>query len=127
MIGKESTSDRGVRKLLVWQKAHQLALLIYRLAEKFPRREMFGLTSQLCRVVVSVPANIAEGYAAGGGGQFKRYLNVAQGSLAEVEYYLILAKDLNYLSSDIYQESESLRSEVGFLLHRLIKSVDQKA
>jgi len=126
MVKNQDRGEKGFRKLLVWQKAHQLALAVYRIAKKFPKREVFGLTSQLCRAVVSVPANIAEGYASGGEGQLKRHLNIAQGSLAEVEYYLILAKDLNYLSSDVYQEFESLRSEVGFLLHRLIKSIDQK-
>ena len=125
MIEKTDRSEKGFRKLLVWQRAHQLALLVYRLAEKFPKREMFGLTSQLCRAVVSVPANIAEGYASGGEGILKRHLNIAQGSLAEVEYFLILARDLNYLSAEACQEVESLRGEVGFLLHRFILSIDK--
>ncbi len=84
---------------------------------------MFGLTSQLQRAAVSVPANVAEGYGAGSGGQFGRYLNISQGSLAEVEYYLILAQDLEYISAEDYRQAESLRTEVGYLLSRLIAKV----
>lgn len=76
--------------------------------------------------MVSVPANIVEGYAAGGKGQFKRYLDIAQGSLAEVEYYLILALDLKYITQVEYDKAESLRAETGFLLHRLIESLNRK-
>jgi four helix bundle protein len=79
-------TEKGFRKLLVWQKAHQLVMLVYKFTENFPKSELFGLTSQIRRAVVSVTANIAEGYAAGGKGQFSRFLNIAQGSLAEVEY-----------------------------------------
>jgi four helix bundle protein len=119
-------TEKGFRKLFVWQKAHQLVLLIYKLSESFPKSEMFGLTSQLRRAAVSVPANMAEGYAAGGKGQFGRFLNIAQGSLAEVEYYLILSQDLKYITPTQYQETESLRGETGFLLHRLIQSSEKK-
>ena len=118
--------EKGFRKLLVWQKTHQLVLLIYKLSESFPKSEMFGLTSQMRRAAVSVPANIAEGYASGGKGQFGRFLNIAQGSLAEVEYYLILSQDLNYITAAQYQETEALRGETGFLLHRLIQSLEKK-
>jgi four helix bundle protein len=119
----EKKTEKGFRKLLVWKRAHQLVLLIYKFTESFPKSELFGLTSQIRRAAVSVPANIAEGYAAGGKGQFARFLNISQGSLAEVEYYLILSTDLNYVSDEQYQEAETLRGEVGFLLHRLIQSL----
>jgi four helix bundle protein len=126
MTEKTDRSGKGFRKLIVWQRAHQLVLQVYKFTEKFPKHEVFGLTSQLRRAVVSVPANVAEGYAAGGKGQFKRYLDIAQGSLAEVEYYLILAQDLTYITSSQYEQAESLRAETGFLLHRLIESLDRK-
>lgn len=126
MADKTDRTGKGFRKLLVWQKAHQLVLLTYKTTEKFPKHEMFGLTSQLRRAIVSVPANIAEGYAAGGKGQFGRYLDIAQGSLAEVEYYLILAHDLNYFTQAECEQAESLRAETGFLLHRLIESLNRK-
>jgi len=126
MVEKSEKIEKGFRKLIVWQKAHQLVLLIYKLSEKFPKHEMFGLTSQMRRTIVSVPANMAEGYAAGGKGQFGRFLDIAQGSLAEVEYYLILTLDLKYINQSEYDQAESLRSETGFLLHRLIESLHRK-
>ncbi len=78
--------DKGFRKLLVWQRAHELVLFIYKTTEKFPKSEMFALTSQVRRAVVSIPANIAEGQGAGTKPQFARYLDIAKGSLSEVEY-----------------------------------------
>jgi four helix bundle protein len=125
MVVKNTKTEKGFRKLLVWQKAHQWVLLIYKLTENFPKHELFGLTSQMRRAAVSVAANMAEGYAAGGKGQFRRYLDIAQGSLAEVEYYLILALDLQYIAKTQYEEAESLRAETGFLLHRLLESLNR--
>lgn len=126
MSEKIDRTGKGIHKLIVWQRAHQLVLQVYKLTEKFPKNEMFGLTSQLRRAMVSVPANVAEGYAAGGKGQFKRYLDIEQGSLAEAEYYLILAQDLNYITPSQYEQAETLRAETGFLLHRLIESLNRK-
>jgi four helix bundle protein len=123
MAEKTDRTDKGFRKLIVWQKAHQLAMLVYRLTGDFPKSEMFGLTAQMRRAAVSVPANIAEGRGAGSGGQFGRFLGIAQGSLTEVEYYLILSRDLDYVTGEKYQEAESLRAEVGFLLYRLMQKV----
>jgi four helix bundle protein len=79
---------------LVWQKAHQLALAIYRLTASFPKQEMFGLTCQMQRAAVSVAANIAEGFKRRGKPDKARLLNIAQGSLEESRYYLIQAEDL---------------------------------
>ena len=126
MVIKDAKTEKGFRKLIVWQRAHQWVLLIYKLTEKLPKHEMFGLMSQMRRAAVSVAANMAEGYAAGGKSQFGRYLDIAQGSLAEVEYYLILALDLKYITQAEYDQTESLRAETGFLLHRLIESLDRK-
>ncbi len=126
MVVNEVRTEKGFRKLIVWQRAHQWVLLIYKLTEKFPKHEMFGLVSQMRRAAVSVAANMAEGYAAGGKGQFGRYLDIAQGSLAEVEYYLILALDLKYITQAEYEQTESLRAETGYLLYRLIESLDRK-
>lgn len=77
--------------LLVWQKAHAWVLGVYRFSEGFPKQEMFGLTSQLRRAAVSVPANIAEGFRKRGDADKARFYNIAQGSLEECRYYLILA------------------------------------
>jgi four helix bundle protein len=87
---------RSFRDLLVWQKAHEFVLGVYDRTEGFPKREMFGLTQQLRRAVVSVPANIAEGFKKQGTWDTLRFLNIAQGSLEECRYYLILSGDLGY-------------------------------
>jgi four helix bundle protein len=87
---------KSFEQLIVWQKAHQLVLGIYRFTESFPRQEIYGLTSQLRRAAVSIPANIAEGFKKRSRADKARFLNIAQASLEECRYYLILAKDLNY-------------------------------
>ena len=87
--------------LVVWQKAHQFVLSAYRLSEDFPRKEVYGLTSQLRRAAVSIPANIAEGFRKRGRADKARFMNIAQGSLEECRYYLILARDLGYADSSV--------------------------
>jgi four helix bundle protein len=87
---------RSFEDLIVWQKAHQFVLDVYRLTETFPRREIFGLSSQFRRAAVSIPANVAEGFKKRGKLDKVRFLNIAQGSLEECRYYLILSRDLGY-------------------------------
>lgn len=84
--------------LVVWQKAHRLVLGVYQITHAFPRHELYGLTSQLRRSAVSIPANIAEGFKKTGQQGKTRYWNIAQGSLEEVRYDLTLARDLGYVS-----------------------------
>lgn len=86
--------------LIVWQKGHQLVLKIYKYADNFPDKEIYCLVPQLRRAVISVPANIAEGFKKKGKADKVRFLNIAQGSLEEVRYYLILAADLGYGNSE---------------------------
>ena len=93
---QNSGPARRVEDLVVWQKSHQLVLETYRASARFPASERYGLTCQLRRAAVSVPANIAEGFRRHGRADKARLLNIAQGSLAEAEYYLILATDLGY-------------------------------
>ena len=90
------TPSRSFQDLQVWQKAHRWVLNIYHLSAKFPREEMFGLSSQLRRAAVSVPANIAEGFVKRGQADKIRFYNISQGSLEEARYYLILVRDLGY-------------------------------
>lgn len=85
---------RTFRDLLIWQRAHQFVLGVYKETQKFPSDERYGLTRQLRRSAVSIPANIAEGFVKRGIADKLRYLNIAQGSLEESRYYLILAADL---------------------------------
>jgi four helix bundle protein len=80
----------------VWKKSHAWVLAVYRLTDQFPKHEMFGLTSQLRRAAVSIPANFAEGFKKKGRADKARFYNIAQGSLEECRYYMILARDLGY-------------------------------
>ncbi|MHC4883138.1 MAG: four helix bundle protein [Planctomycetota bacterium] len=86
--------------LIVWQKAHALVLLIYSLTKKFPKSELFGITSQLQRSAVSIPANIAKGFKKRTNPDKARYLNIAQASLEETRYYLILVDDLEFCQTE---------------------------
>ena len=104
--------------LLVWKKAHGLVLSIYQVTRSFPKEEMYGLASQIRRAAVSVPGNIAEGFKRKGKLDKLRYLNIAQGSLEECRYYLILAKDLGYsetqnIVSDLEDVSRLLEGYTG--------------
>jgi len=87
---------KSFQDLIVWQKAHQFVLSTYRFSSGFPKPEVYGLTSQLRRAAISIPANIAEGFKKRTSPDKLRFLNIAQGSLEECRYYLILAKDLEY-------------------------------
>lgn len=126
MVRGGDERKKGFRKLIVWQRAHELVQMVYDATKSFPNYERFGLVSQMQRAVVSVPANIVEGYALDTSAQFARHLFIAQGSLAEVEYYLILATDLEYLTQEEYDLLEAKRIEVAYLLSRLITSVKSK-
>jgi len=87
---------KGFQDLVVWRKAHEMVLATYRVTETFPKHELYGLTAQLRRSAVSVPANIAEGFRKRGRADKARFLNIAEGSLEETRYYFILATDLRY-------------------------------
>jgi four helix bundle protein len=100
---------KNFRDLQVWQKGHQLALLVYRATKAFPRDEIYGLTSQMRRASSSVPANIAEGCGRGGDAELNRFLRIAMGSASELEYHVVLARDLSYVDGAAYaQLSESV-------------------
>lgn len=112
---------KSFRDLVVWQKAHQLALGVYRMTKSFPKEELYGSTSQVKRSSVSVAANIAEGFKKKGKADKLRFFNIAQGSLSETEYYLILAKDLEYYNTDLLIENAV---EVGRLLESYMSAFD---
>jgi four helix bundle protein len=115
---------KAFRKLIVWQRAHELTLMIYKTTGKFPQHEMFGLTSQMRRSAVSVEANIAEGYALGTGPNYLRHLNISVGSLAETESHIEIAHDLGYMSDTTYENLTDKAREVGYLLSRLKTSIE---
>ena len=95
MVGRIPSTKR-FQDLVVWQNAHQLVLAIYPLSQEFPKEELYGLTNQLRRAAVSIPANIAEGFKKISQKDKVRFYNIAQGSLEECRYYLTLAQDLGY-------------------------------
>ena len=100
---------KSFEDLIVWQKAHQFVLGVYQFTENFPAKELYGLTSQLRRAAVSIPANIAEGFKKRGKPDKVRFLNIAQGSLEECRYYLILSGDLQYGNSrELIQQLEEV-------------------
>jgi four helix bundle protein len=107
--------------LEVWKKAHQLVLDIYQITKNFPSEERFGLIPQMRRSVVSIPANIAEGFKKRTSRDKSNFYNIAQGSLEELHYYLILSKDLKYLGDN----AKLLKNvdEIGRMLNGLIKSM----
>lgn len=111
------------KELKVWQKAHQLALDAYQMTSRFPREEMFGLTSQIRRAAVSIAANIAEGRSRGGDGDFKRFLQIAQGSAAELDYELLLARELHYITPEQHAGIQSQVEEARRMLNRFIQTL----
>ena len=116
---------KAFRKLIVWQRAHELTLLMYKASEKFPKHEMFGLTSQIRCAVVSIESNIAEGYALGTAPNYLRHLNISVGSLAEVECQTEIAHDLKYLPDEkTYDKLTEKMREVGYLLSRLKTAIE---
>ena len=106
-------------ELKVWQRSHALALEIYRLSAAFPPDERYGLTSQLRRAMVSVPTNIAEGSKRKGNQEYARFLNISEGSLAEAEYLLMLARDLGYIPGAESEKAIAEVSEIARMLHGL--------
>ena len=95
---------RSFKDLRIWQNGKDLTIEIYRLTEKFPKNEEFGLTSQMRRSAVSIPANIAEGFNRDQTKEFKRYLHIALGSCAELETFIDIVKDLNYISFEQFED-----------------------
>jgi len=112
--------SKSFKELIVWQKAHQLVLNVYKVTKSFPKEEMYGLTSQLRRSSVSVAANIAEGFKKKGIADKLKYMNTAQGSLSETDYHLLLTNDLGYFNtSGILSEVD----EVGRLLESYMQGI----
>ena len=114
------TAAKTFEDLVVWQKAHQFALAVYRMTQGFPRSEVYGLTSQFRRAAVSIAANIAEGFRKRGNADKLRFMNIAQGSLEESRYYLILVRDLEY--GDV-TEAKAILEETSKLLEAYSRAI----
>jgi four helix bundle protein len=111
---------RTFQDLVVWQKAHEFVLAVYRYSAGFPKTETYGLAAQFRRAAVSIPANIAEGFRKRGRPDKVRFLNIAQGSIEECRYYLILAQDLEYGEGDSLMP---LLEEVSRILDAYAKAI----
>jgi len=119
-MDEEKMPTRSFSQLIAWQRAHQFVLQAYAFTSKFPKEEIYGLTSQFRRAAVSIAANIAEGYAKKGKADKVRMFNIAQGSLEECRYYLILARDLRFNEDSKLTE---LLEEVSRLLNSYSRSI----
>ena len=106
-----------------WEKAHLLAIDVYRLSEGFPRRDGVALTTQLRRAALSIPTNIAEGAGKSGTNDFRRFLDIALGSASETHYQLLVARDLNLIENEAYDELSTRVREVRRMLVGLLKRV----
>ncbi|MBI2309924.1 four helix bundle protein [Candidatus Collierbacteria bacterium] len=108
----KATAIKSFRQLEIWRLSHQLVVTIYKFTKVFPTLEKFSLTNQLLRAVVSIPANIAEGYGRKSNKEFIQFLYISLGSLEEVRYYLILSADLGYISHEQADQTELLLNEI---------------
>lgn len=114
---------RDFHNYKVWQRGHQFALDVYKRTKKFPKDELFGMTSQLRRASTSIPINIAEGCGRRSDAEFAYFLNVAAGSASEVEEELLLSFDLEFLDSKTYQQLDKEVKEIKAMLGALIETL----
>ena len=117
---------RPHENLDVWQKAIDFVVNMYKATEKFPKDERFGLTSQVRRAAVSIPANIAEGAARRSDKEFLNFLSIAQASCSEVETELLIAKRLDYLSVEVYDQLKTTSDSIGRMIIGLSKHLKSK-
>jgi four helix bundle protein len=114
---------QSYKDLKVWQKSMAIARAFYEITKMFPKEEVYGMTSQIRRSAVSIPANIAEGYGRDSRGEYVQFLRIAQGSLKELETHLILAEQVKLTALDSTAEIQSQSDEVGRMLRSLIRSI----
>ncbi len=118
---------KDFRDLQVWQRAHDITLAVYRCTKDFPREENYGMVSQLRRCSSSVAANIAEGCGRCGNPEFGRFLGIAMGSASELEYFLLLSRDLDYLCRETHESIANSVAEMRRMLNRLMLKVQTEA
>ena len=123
-IQRGSLRMKDFHELKVWQKAHQLTLAIYQITAMFPREELYGLTSQLRRCSSSIPANLAEGCGRNGDAEFARFCSIAMGSASELEYHLLLAKDLKLIKPKDHTELSQRATELKRMLTALLQKLN---
>jgi four helix bundle protein len=111
--------------LLVWQKSHQFVLAVYKVTSSFSKEELYGLTSQFRRAAISIPANISEGYKKKGKLDKLRFYNISQGSLEECRYYIILSRDLGYITEEVKVTLVRDIVDVSLLLNSYCKAISE--
>lgn len=119
--------SKNYRDLVAWQRAMDFVEMVYELAKRFPQDELYGLTSQLRRAVVSIPSNIAEGEGRNSPNDFARFLSIAHGSLREVETQLLIAVRLGYLDADEIDDALRLSEETGRIINGLKRHLHDRA
>jgi four helix bundle protein len=123
LLDQMEVKMKDFRQLKVWEKAHHLALEVYKATATFPKEELYGLMSQLRRASVSIPTNIAEGCGRNTDADFARFLQIAMGSASETEYEIILAFDLGFLSKNQFESLQAQAEEVKKMLASFIKTL----
>jgi four helix bundle protein len=122
----KSSTECGVkdfRQLQVWQKAHRLTWAVYRITAGFPREELYGLTTQLRRSSSSISANLAEGCGRNGDAELARFCSIAMGSASELDYHLLLARDLKLINSKDYEQLAQQTTEIKRMLTGLLQKL----
>ena len=117
---------KSYRELEVWQRAHEMALMVFRLTERFPKSDQFGIVSQVRRAASAVPANIAEGFGRGTTKEFLRSLHIARGELEETRYFMLLSRDLGKVSVADFERREGLCDSTGQLINALGRSLRKR-
>ena len=117
---------RNYRDLQVWNKAHALTLELYRISQRFPREEIYGITSQLRRAAVSIGANLAEGCGRRTSSELARFVRIAMGSASELDYHLLLSRDLGFMAADEFTRASSALIEVRKMLTSFLNSVEEQ-
>ena len=120
------TSIKSFHDLEIWKLSHQLVLEVYKISKMFPKEENFRITSQLLRAAYSIPSNIAEGMGRYSRKEFVNFLTIARGSVEECKYFILLAKDLRYLSEIIFAELTLKYDSLGKMINSLINSLKRK-
>jgi four helix bundle protein len=118
---------RNYRDLQTWHKAHQLTLELYKVSRQFPKEEMYGLISQLRRAASSIGANLAEGCGRQTNSEFARFVRISMGSASELDYHLLLSRDLGFLGTEAYEHVSKNLIEVRKMLTSLLSAVEIEA
>ena len=122
----DNLQSRSFKDLECWQRAHEFVKAVYQTTRLFPENELYGLTSQFRRAAVSIAANICEGYRKISSADKLRFLNIAQGSLEECRYYIILSYDIEYIDKETYDSLEYLLNGASWKLNKYAESINER-